>query len=339
MDRRVARASLYLLLLLAHAPAARAHDPGLSSITLLQLPGGGRYSLLVNDADLPDGRRANHEACAHGVLQLAQAGEPLAIEHARCRQHDPKHTAFEGDFAIAGAGPLRVELLLLRELPRGHRSYLRVIDPSGQVIAQRVLGQDEAGIELVAQARARPPADFFVLGVEHIATGFDHLLFLALALLGVASWRRMALIVSGFTAAHSLTLALATLDWVRLPAQWVESAIAASIVFVALRHCTGRLAHGERLATVFGFGLVHGLGFASALSELGVEGSPARVLGPLLLFNLGVEAGQLAFGALLLPLLIYLQRAQGYGPGAARALSGAAAALGMVWFIERAFWP
>src|SRR5439155_14958267 len=115
-----------------------------------------------------------------------------------------------------------------------------------------------------------PPISFFRLGVEHIVTGYDHLLFLAALLLVCKSLREAAAVITFFTVAHSITLSLAALDIVRLPARFVEPAIAASIVYVGLENIFGRHRIAGRAAITFAFGLVHGLGFASALREVGL---------------------------------------------------------------------
>lgn len=152
--------------------------------------------------------------------------------------------------------------------------------------------------------------DFLGAGIEHILAGWDHLLFLLTILVAARGWRSWLAITAAFTLAHSITLTLAALDLVRLPGTLVEAAIAASIALVAglnLFPTAGRL-NGikARLAIVFACGLLHGLGFASALGELFGPGG-AR-LAPLVSFNLGIELGQLASAAVLLGLIGLLER-------------------------------
>jgi hypothetical protein len=144
------------------------------------------------------------------------------------------------------------------------------------------------------------------LGIEHILLGIDHLLFVLALLFLVGSWRRLIGTVTAFTLAHSLTLAAATLGWIRVPPAPVEAVIALSIVFVAveiLHARQGRAGLATRLPWVvaFVFGLLHGLGFASALREIGL---PEHAI-PLALafFNVGVELGQLLFIAAVFVLL------------------------------------
>jgi hydrogenase/urease accessory protein HupE len=142
--------------------------------------------------------------------------------------------------------------------------------------------------------------EFFTLGVEHIATGYDHLLFLLALFLPGGSIGRLAGIVTSFTIAHSITLALTALDVVRLPVAPVEILIALSIVFAGVSALRG-LAHDRRWALTFWFGLVHGLGFGRVLLAAGMV--PRSAVAPLLAFNLGVESGQLAILAVAVPLL------------------------------------
>jgi hydrogenase/urease accessory protein HupE len=143
-------------------------------------------------------------------------------------------------------------------------------------------------------------ATYFMLGVEHILFGFDHLLFVLALVILVRTWRRVVLTVTAFTVAHSITLAAATLGFVHMPGPPVEAAIALSIVLVAAEIVSAR--RGRSSLTLrwpwllaFVFGLLHGLGFAGALSEVGLPQHAIPVA--LLFFNLGVEAGQLAFVA------------------------------------------
>lgn len=144
---------------------------------------------------------------------------------------------------------------------------------------------------------------YLVLGFEHILLGIDHLLFVLALVLLVKDWKKLVGTITAFTIAHSITLALATLGFVQVPGPPVEAIIALSIVFVAaeiIRSRTGRPGITERAPWLiaFTFGLLHGLGFAGALSEVGLPQQAIPVA--LLFFNVGVELGQLAFvGAIL----------------------------------------
>ncbi|MEO7597450.1 MAG: HupE/UreJ family protein, partial [Opitutus sp.] len=145
---------------------------------------------------------------------------------------------------------------------------------------------------------------FLRLGVTHIWTGYDHLLFLFGLLIVCRTLRTVVAIISCFTVAHSLTLALATFDLATLSPRWVEPAIAASIVFVGLENLWRRGAEPRgRMLVTFCFGLVHGFGFANVLRGLGVGSGGRGIALPLFTFNLGVELGQIAVASLVLPIM------------------------------------
>ena len=173
---------------------------------------------------------------------------------------------------------------------------------------------------------------FFKLGVEHIFLGFDHLCFL-LALIVVAQIRDLLKIITSFTIAHSITLVLAALDIVRLPARLVEAAVALTIVYVAVENLWPK-PRPHRWALTFGFGMIHGFAFASVLEVLGLPS--AGLIRCLLSFNVGVEFGQLVIVLLLLPVVLQLGRGR-YGPLFVRGISLSLALVGMAWFLDRVF--
>ena len=162
------------------------------------------------------------------------------------------------------------------------------------------------------RARSRDPAvqgklavfaTYLRQGIEHIAFGFDHLLFVAALMLIVRGWRGMVATITAFTLAHSITLTAATFGWVTLPAKPVEALVALSIVLVAteiVRMERGRtsLAITRPWLIAFAFGLLHGFGFAGALVDLGLPRGDIPLA--LVAFNVGVELGQLAFIAIML---------------------------------------
>jgi hypothetical protein len=173
---------------------------------------------------------------------------------------------------------------------------------------------------------------FLKLGIEHIFLGYDHICFL-LALLVMSRFREMLKIITSFTVAHSITLILAALGIARLPSRLVECGIALTIVYVAIDNLRRRSTSHRWLLT-FGFGLVHGFGFASVLSELGLP-AVGRVR-CLLAFNVGVEIGQLAIVSLALPILWILAKRHWQTP-VAYAVSIVVGLFGVGWFVERAF--
>ncbi len=175
--------------------------------------------------------------------------------------------------------------------------------------------------------------EFLQLGIKHIFLGYDHLMFLFALILVGGRIVDLIKIVTAFTVAHSVTLALAAFNIVSLPSRPVESGIALSIAYVALENLLNeKPAHRWRLT--FTFGLVHGFGFASVLKELGLPRQ--NLAASLLSFNLGVEIGQIAVVALLFPLVVWVSR-QPYQRAVVRAASVIVLLFGLGWFIERAF--
>ena len=165
----------------------------------------------------------------------------------------------------------------------------------------------QAWVELTgAPSKLQVAAAYLRLGIEHIWTGVDHLLFILALMILVKGTRRLIATVTAFTIAHSITLAGATLGFVHVPQKPIEAAIALSIVFVACEivHAReGRLGLTEQWPWIvaFTFGLLHGFGFAGALSEVGLPQTAIPVA--LLFFNVGVEIGQLLFIAAILSLM------------------------------------
>lgn len=152
--------------------------------------------------------------------------------------------------------------------------------------------------DFAVSARQQPFLAYLKLGIHHILTGWDHLLFLAALSLAAARLGDFFKLIAVFTAAHSITVTLSALNWVRLPPWFVEPFIAASIVFVALQNVLApkQAAAKSRFAVAFGFGLVHGLGFAFGLKEaLGGTGGTALAVA-ILAFCVGVELGHLFVG-------------------------------------------
>jgi hypothetical protein len=173
---------------------------------------------------------------------------------------------------------------------------------------------------------------FLKLGVEHIFLGYDHICFLV-ALIVVSRLGELIKIVTSFTVAHSVTLILAALQVVTLPTRLIECAIALTIIYVAAENLWLKTTRHRWLLT-FGFGLVHGFGFANVLAGLGLP--PSGTVRCLLSFNVGVELGQLAIVLLLLPVTWALERWQ-HGRKAVIGLSVAVGVFGLGWFAERAF--
>ncbi|MEH7502261.1 HupE/UreJ family protein [Neobacillus drentensis] len=178
---------------------------------------------------------------------------------------------------------------------------------SGEYFYQDILDTKKRDVQItIAQPEIGSVLwEYFVLGIEHILTGYDHLLFL-LSLVLIASRFKDALkIVTAFTIAHSITLFLVATDRIQVSSHWVEALIALTICYVAVENMFVQKAKWRWLLTAL-FGLIHGMGFAGALAETGLPKS--NLIGSLLTFNLGVEAGQLMVLCLLLPFLLWLRR-------------------------------
>ena len=264
--------------------------------------------------------------------------------------------------------PITVRSLRLADLGSVHRQFALVLDEAGRLVARKLLSGRDPVLEVpravvaaqlpetpgapgapsapsapapaanvAAEESALPTlAEFLWLGVQHIWTGYDHLLFLFALLVVCRTFRSIVAIITCFTLAHSLTLAAATLDWVRLAPSVVEPIIAATIVYVGVENLWRRGAEppGRWLLT-FGFGLIHGFGFASILRDLGVGADPGGILGPLFAFNLGVELGQVAIAAVVMPLVWRLRQRPAFVTRGVPALSGLIALLGLYWLLER----
>ncbi len=196
-----------------------------------------------------------------------------------------------------------------------------------------------SGLQAGSASKARLAANYLRLGIEHILFGFDHLLFVLGLLLLNRNLKTLVLTITAFTASHSITLALATLNIVPLPGPPIEAIIALSIVFLAREIVLGKrghtsLVHDKPWVVAFSFGLVHGFGFAGALGEIGIGISDIPVA--LLFFNLGVEAGQLTFIVLAIAALNGFKLA--WGSSVAKAEIAVAYSLGgiaLFWFAER----
>jgi len=269
----------------------------------------------------------------------------------------------EIDYPITQPKTLEVWSKHLVRLPRGHQQLFFASDArakspgaeEGPSLQEATLSVDDDTVVIeipaIASASDNQPAatapttaparrqqiSFFALGIEHIVTGYDHLLFLAALLLVCKNFREAAGIITFFTVAHSVTLSLSTLNVVRLPAQIVEPAIAASIIYVGIENIVGSHRFLWRALVTFAFGLVHGLGFASALREIGLGSSSSGLAMPLLKFSLGLEAGQLAIAAALLTLLLALRKREWFTRRWVPAGSVIVSLIGAYWLVSRVF--
>lgn len=176
--------------------------------------------------------------------------------------------------------------------------------------------------------------EFMQLGIDHIFRGYDHVLFLLGLLLVAGGWRRLLLIVTSFTVAHSITLALSTLGLIQPSPRIIEIIVALSIAWVGFENLVAR-EFRYRWVLTFVFGLAHGFGFASVLQNMQLERE--GLLLALLMFNLGVEAGQLVIVAIFWPLLQQLARTR-HRTTIVRAASVVIMLFGILWLAERISW-
>jgi hypothetical protein len=274
------------------------------------------------------------------------AGAPRIVEHA-----DGSYLAIELVFRCEEA-PARLSLRydLLFERDASHRGIAVVMAGATQETLVFTAKERERTLRLGAPSRAAEFGRVVRLGVEHIWSGYDHLLFLIALLLPavlrreaghwlpVTSFRptlRVVLrTVTAFTLAHSLTLALAALGLVALPSRLIESAIALSVVLAAANNLWP-VVRADRWVAAFELGLLHGFGFASALADAGLAGR--SLTSALFGFNLGVELGQMAIVVAILPVAYATRTRWFYTRYALGGGSVAVALIASVWLIERAF--
>lgn len=278
------------------------------------------------------------------LTSLPDARPPAPVFPASCRlQSDPDISVLQmavvGSAALICDGGLQGESIGMPAL-LGQADMLVRIQPLGTGSqALRLTARAPVAVIARTTGTARVPGTYFVLGLEHILAGWDHLLFVIAMVLLIGSWRRVVLAATAFTVAHSITLAAASLGVVGLPQRPVEALIALSIVFLALeilRHEAEGPTLTQRYPWVvaFLFGLLHGFGFAGALSAIGLPEN--AIIAALLAFNIGVEAGQLLVVVAVLAVIALLRRA---APPALTPATGAAAygigMMGAYWLLAR----
>ena len=362
-------------LLLAICGPALAHKPSDSYLTIEVKAAAidGRWDIALRDLDFAlqldaDGngeltwgevraRHADIAAYAAPRLRVTADEQPCTIEVGA--QQIDEHT--DGMYSVlplalrcelASPARLTLEYTLFADLDPQHRGLLNLAARGAARSA--VLGPHEPRqtFELGQISRWRQFADYVREGVWHIWIGLDHILFLlSLLLPAVLTWQAtqrswqavprfreafvdVLKVVTAFTLAHSITLSLAALGVIELPSRLVESVIAASIIVAALNNIRPFVIRRLWLVA-FGFGLVHGFGFASVLADLGLP-RDALVLA-LVGFNVGVELGQLAIVVAFLPLAWALRRSPLYRRGVMVGGSLLIAALAALWLVERAF--
>lgn len=283
-------------------------------------------------------------AFANDLYEVSAGGRRLAASRTDVTLTDD-NLEFHLVYTRPADGPLRLKALYLSRVGPDFIANVSVEGAAGGPPVNKVLNARAPSVEIeppsgAAGAGAAPDSAFLFflkLGVEHILTGYDHLLFLLGLLLACRRFKTMALVVTCFTLAHSVTLALSALDLVSLPPRVVEPLIAASIVFVGVENLLRRDEPRWRWVLTFGFGLIHGFGFAGVLREVGLGSSGSTLVAPLFSFNLGVELGQLAVTAIFLPVLWRLRERPAFARYGLPALSAVVALAGAYWLISRLF--
>jgi hypothetical protein len=355
-----------LAMLGALAHPAEAHQTSIKYVDVTVAERRATIRLTVAPGDVteplglaPDARPAVAQAITPGVaayvarwIALApDPGQPCPADEPRARADaDARFVVIEWDVTCAGElARLALDFRAFFAVDARHEAIVTVHAPGEPADAVVVRAADP-----VLRVHAGDPvglAAWIAAGVEHIWDGRDHVSFVLALLLVVVlvrrdgSWatrrpaetlRRTATIITAFTVAHSLSLIAASLGWVRLPSRIVESLIAASILYTAIENLVKPDVRW-RFALTFGFGLVHGLGFASVLQEML---PPDHVIAPLLGFNLGVEIGQFVIVVIALPIAWLAARELGpvrYRHRVMPAVSIAIAMLAIKWLIERVF--
>jgi hypothetical protein len=327
----VIRVWLAFLLLCLMAPAVHAHEVRPALLQIVQTAPGD-YDVTWKQPTVGDMAVRLIPHLSSGALDVEAAGDD-AEPGFRTRTWHVRHGApLDGQTVSIEGLPLSVTDVLLRVSLPGGKEVDGILRPGAA--EQKLALSGPQGIAVPGYLR---------LGVEHILTGFDHLLFvLGLLLLIGPNWK-VVKAISAFTVAHSITLALAALGYVRFPSALIEALVALSIVFVACELAPGgrpdTLTRRHPWLIAFVFGLLHGLAFAGALADIGLPAKATPLA--LFLFNVGVEIGQLLFigvAILAMRLLAAVSRNWTWTTTAwARAAPAyAIGGLASYWLIERA---
>lgn len=361
-----------LALVAALAPAgASAHTQsyGFLSVSVGDDALEGSIDLAVRDLDTAynldadgDGRivwgefRAREAEIGRAVLdrisigapggQCALTSQPAAIDARGGETY--LIIPFQGACPSLG-GSLEIGYDLMFDVDAQHRGLVAVTSAGGTQSFVMTPEASRVSLDPGSSSAAALFATFVWHGAHHIWIGYDHILFIITLLLGAVVARRagawapvdglgaalvaITKVVTAFTLAHSLTLGLAALEVVNLPVPLVESAIAATITLAAFNNIVPVVTRRLWLVAFF-FGLVHGFGFANVLGDLNLPRQ--GLLTALFAFNVGVELGQLAIVLAVLPLLVLASRQASYGRVALPVASLVIAAIGAIWFVERA---
>lgn len=305
------------------------------------------------------------------LFEVRHAGQPLRGASLQIAS-DGKEVLYRIAFPNAPSGELEFTAKFLNDLPNFDQSLIVAIDEQGGEIGAALLSGTKATLRVSVPEPATPAGvvsepvtnsvadvappiqepvfastkpvalphptfgEFFKLGVEHILTGIDHLLFLGALLLCVRRIRPMLAVITCFTVAHSITLGLSAFELVAVSPRLVEPLIAASIMVVGMENLV-REAQSDRYWLAGGFGLIHGFGFASALRETGLGRAGSDMVMPLFSFNLGVELGQIAVAAVVIPILLGFRRQSWFERRGMSSLSALIILISGYWLVQRVF--
>jgi hydrogenase/urease accessory protein HupE len=343
---------------------AQAHDPGLSSAqvtvgnqqidVLLGFAQRDVESVLAAGTDSADTNTTKGfaaiqlESVATKEFSLFWGKQRAIPSQSTARRKDAQNIEISLRFQRPNSRQIRLVSSLFERLPLGHREFLSVQTTSGAILGEAMLSAEENSLQIDLPEVTESTADsnkshsffgFLKLGVEHIWLGIDHLLFVFGLLLLVKSRWMLLKTVTAFTVAHSITLALATLGYAHLPGPPLNAAIAFSILILGIEIVRSR--SGKTGITIlhpwivaFAFGLLHGFGFASGLSALGLPAADIPLA--LVMFNVGVEIGQVSFVLLILLLERSFRQLEIHWPRWVQALPGyTVGSLGAFWTIQR----
>jgi hypothetical protein len=320
--------------------------------TAIALVQGERPAGRLEPEDFP-AWRAGLTDSAGLLFDVSVGGKPLPLRKVDVGLTIEADVEFRLLYPRPAAGPVEFVARHVQHLGYGYGSTLS-FDFSGAIAPpMKLLMADDIrhkvdlpalippeAPSVVATTQARPSQTpvflpFLRLGVVHILTGSDHLLFLGGLLVVCRGLGPMVGVITCFTLAHSLTLAVAALGLFSLPGRIVEPLIAASIVFIGVENLLRREEPKGRWALTFLFGLIHGFGFAGVLQDIGLGSSGTGIVLPLFSFNLGVELGQLAVATVALPLLLWLRHQPGFVRLGQPAVSMLVVGAGMFWLLQR----
>jgi hydrogenase/urease accessory protein HupE len=357
---RILLAALFLL-----SPAwVAAHSPGLSAMELIVHPDSldVKVSFALQDIEAfapmdtdrdAEVSNAERDAAGPAIAKLLAEQMKLIIDGQEIAPSAPGMVSFDDQnnahvafhYLVAVKQTLLLQSRFLTLLPEGHQQYVTIRDGKSQTEKMLTRQDDKLLIDFTATGMtnkatdAQPMlnafVDFLKLGIEHIITGYDHLLFLFALLAVTHSFWPAIKIITFFTIAHSITLACASLNIVELPSSFVEPFIAATIIYVGVENVIrGDHPKGRHWLT-FGFGLIHGFGFASVLREMEISAGDTGILLPLLSFNLGIETGQIAVATVVLPCIWWLNSKPAISEKFLKGCSILVSLMGVYWLLER----